>query len=211
MWFKISVAKASFYSCRFVCVLLPSFFFYSAAKQLYISPLTKVRWVCIINSFAGIKFPFSLAMRCFLAHTHMQCPVKNLQPVNKIFSPLRNTRLLNHSSTAWSCSQGMPSQPEKMVCGVLGVGRGGPQGNSVFNSMYSTYKYHKAFKNCPFSFNLTALEYCNNRSIWCWTAISERSTYLSDTHMHAMEGEKKCVTIIHCSDNENERQKRFYQ
>ncbi len=196
-WKESTLLPVLFWSKRFV----------SSKTALHFPLSETVLWVCIINSFAGIKFPFLQVMRCFLTHTHIQCPVKTLQPVNKIFSPLRNTRLLNHSSTAWSCSLGMLSQPEKMVCGVLG---GKPRGNSVFNSMYSTYKYHNAFKNCPFSFNLATLEYCNNRSIWCQTVISERSTYLSDAYMHAMEGEKKCVMIIHCSDNENERQKRFY-
>lgn len=99
--------------------------------------------------------------------------------------------MLNPSTTVWSCSPGMSSQPEKMVCRGLGgsEGCGGVGGVGVglwhelarFNNLYCMYKYHKAFPNCPyFFFNLATWEYFNNCSIW-WR-FRKRSTYLSDAY-----------------------------
>lgn len=78
-----------------------------------------------------------------------------------------------------------------------GLGEGGGAGgvvartcsrNSLFNSLYCMYKYHKAFPNWPFFFfNLATWEYFNNRSIW-WRF--RKGQLISPTHMQAMEGEE---------------------
>jgi len=176
------------------------FHFLQCCKTALRFTLSETVQVCIINSFA---YAYEVLPR---THPHtISCEYSPACQQN-IFSLKKHKTVKSQLHCLVLFARNAIATRENGMWRVWG---GKPNGNSVFYSMYSTYKYHKAFKNCPFSFNLTTLEYCNNRSIWCRTAISERSTYLSGAYMHAMEGEKKCVMIIHCTDNENQRQKRF--